>query len=380
MKLGFITTFDIKDVHKRSGTPFHMAHAFEKEGIELDYIDSLKKKLPIGFKAKRFWQRLVGGQEDSSRFNLHAMKHYATQVQKKLIGKDVQALVAHILNPVAYLDCKQPIVLWTDAVYASLIGFYDGISYHSASTIQQANTMTAESLSRCGLAIFSSEWAANNAKELYGANKDKIKVVPFGANIDCTNSLSDIKNMLKTRPRDRVKLLFLGKEWHRKGGDIVLKTAKALHAAGQNVELNIVGCNPPAFEKIPEYVNCFGYTSKHTSKGKAKIIELLNSSHFLFLPSRAEAYGIAFCEASAFGLPSLTSNVGGIPTVVTDNINGMKFSLDATSDKYCDYITELMQNYSRYEELALSSFNEYEKRLNWSVAIQQVKRLIEEIL
>ncbi len=65
--------------------------------------------------------------------------------------------------------------------------------------------------------------------------------------------------------------------------------------------------------------------------------------------------------------------------MVKDNVNGMTFALDAPAAEYCDYIMNLMQNFSRYEELALSSFNEYETRLNWRVATQMVKKLIEEV-
>lgn len=47
--------------------------------------------------------------------------------------------------------------------------------------------------------------------------------------------------------------------------------------------------------------------------------------------------------------------------------------------KYCNYIIDLMSDYERYEELALSSFNEYKTRLNWDVAVSEVKKLILEI-
>jgi hypothetical protein len=39
----------------------------------------------------------------------------------------------------------------------------------------------------------------------------------------------------------------------------------------------------------------------------------------------------------------------------------------------------LMQNYGRYEELVLSSFNEYQTRLNWGTATTTVKKLIEDL-
>jgi glycosyltransferase involved in cell wall biosynthesis len=112
----------------------------------------------------------------------------------------------------------------------------------------------------------------------------------------------------------------------------------------------------------------------------ALITQLLHDSHFLFVPSRAEAFGIVFCEANAYGLPCLTSYVGGISTIVKDNINGMTFALDAPVARYCDYILDLMRDYSRYEALALSSFNEYQTRLNWNSAVLHVKNLIQEKL
>lgn len=379
MKLAYATTFDGRDVSNWSGTPHYMSNAFAAEGLEVNHIGSLARRLPPGFKLKQFWKQLACGQRESPRFNIVAAKYYSEQVSQQLKSLNTQVVIAPQINPIAYLDCKQPIVLWTDALYASLIGFYPAFSNHSASSIEQGNKITMECLERTKLAIFSSDWAARSALELYGISEEKVKVVPFGANIQCHHTTQDIRDMLTMRSRDTVKFLFLGKHWHRKGGDIVFKVAKALHAAGQKVEVNFVGCHPPKGEEIPPYIICHGFISKRTPEGVARITQLLRESHFLFVPSRAEAYGIVFCEASAFGLPSLTSYVGGIATVVKDHVNGMTFALDAPAETYCAYIMNLMQDYSKYEELALSSFNEYESRLNWKVATDSVKRLIQEI-
>jgi glycosyltransferase involved in cell wall biosynthesis len=380
MKLAYATTFDSNDVINWSGTPFHMANAFIQESIQIERIGDLERRLQPYFKAKQFWKKITCGQRESPRFNITAAKHYSAQVAQRLSTMDVQAIISPLINPIAYLETKQPTILWTDALYASLVGFYPVFNNHSATSIAQGNTITQECLARCKLAIFSSDWAARGALELYGASKEKVKVVPYGSNIDCKHTLDDIRVILKSRSRHTVKLLFLGKQWYRKGGDIVFNITKALHHAGQSVELNFVGCQPPKNYDIPSYIKCHGFISKRTPEGVAKITRLLTESHFLFLPSRAEACAMAFSEGNAFGLPSLTSHVGGISTVVKDHINGMTFGLDASAETYCTYIMDLMQNYSRYEELALSSFNEYQTRLNWSASIKQVKKLIEEVL
>ncbi len=380
MKLAFVSNFNALDIHKRSGTPFHMAKAFESQGVEIHYIGSLKTHVPFGFKIKNLWKKLIGAKQESSRNNTYAMQHYAKQVDEQLSHIKVDAILAHISNPIAYIKSKTPIILWTDGLYAGMLGFVTHFSKDPQTTIQQANEGTSAALSHCKLALFSSEWAANSAIEIYGMAKEKVKVVPFGANIEKKNSLTDVKAFLKLRTPKIIKLLFVGKEWKRKGGDVVFKVAKKLHAQGHAVELNFVGCYPPPHEEIPSYIKCHGFISKRTPLGMKQITDLLSESHFLFVPSRAEPFGIVFCEANSFGLPCLTSYVGGIGTIVKDRVNGMTFALDSPTEAYCDYITHLMQNYRKYEELALSSFHEFEARLNWDVTTSQVKNLIQTLL
>ncbi|MFZ2316161.1 MAG: glycosyltransferase family 4 protein [Gammaproteobacteria bacterium] len=376
MRIAYASTFDAKDVHNWSGTPYHMSQALCHTGMEINYIGSLKRKLPHGFKAKQIFKKYVCDQRESPRFNITAAQHYSQQVARQLETLSVDAIVSPLINPIAYLDSDKPIVLWTDAVYASLLGFYPPFAYHSANTISQGNQITASCLDRCKLAIFSSDWAANNAIELYGANRDKVKVVPFGANIDQHPSLSEIRDIIKQRAQDKIKLLFLAKSWERKGGDIVLAVAKALHEAGCAVELTVVGYAPPNLCSIPSYVTCLGFVSKHNAEGKQRIRQLLADTHFLFVPSRAEAYGIVFCEANAFGVPCLTTYIGGIGTIVKNHVNGMTFGLNASVSEYCNYIVDLMSDRSRYEEMAFAAYHEYESRLNWKVAASQVKQLI----
>ncbi len=356
-----------------------MAKQLEAQGIEFDYIHRLKKRAAPLFKIKQRLQKVFTGHRDSFSYYPPSLQYYAQQVAEQLAHTNAQAVIAPLLAPIAYLDCAQPIIFWTDALPTSLLHFYPGSRRLTDASIQQMHAITEETLHRTRLAIFSSDWAARYALERYGVQPEKIKVVPFGANIDRQHSLADIKQIIKNRDKRVIKLLFLGKDWFRKGGDIVLNVAKALASTGQAVELAIVGCKPP-LDDLPAFVKCYGFISKQTAEGRAQIEKLLRDSHFLFMPSRAEAYGIVFCEANAFGLPCLTSFVGGIATVIKNNINGMTFSLESSVTTYCDYITHLMQHPTDYENLALSSFHEYETRLNWGVATGTVKKLIEDII
>src|SRR3990167_3728943 len=241
MQIAYTTTFDATDVHNWSGTPFYMSHALKDADMPVEYHGNLKRKLPPLFKIKQAFSKFICDQRESPRFNITAAQSYSQQIAERLKSTTADVIVSPLINPIAYLDCKQPIVLWTDAVYAQLLGFYPPFAYHSAETIKQGNAITASCLSRCELAIFSSDWAARGAIELYGADKNKVKIVPFGANIETYPSIDEIKSAIKQRSTNTIQLLFLAKSWERKGGDVVLAVAKALHEAGHAVQCHIVG-------------------------------------------------------------------------------------------------------------------------------------------
>jgi glycosyltransferase involved in cell wall biosynthesis len=172
------------------------------------------------------------------------------------------------------------------------------------------------------------------------------------------------------------KLLFIGVDWIRKGGDISIKAAELLNQRGIKTELDIVGCNPPG--EVPSFVKVHGFVSKKTEEGRKLLDKLFKESHFLILPSRAECSGIVFAEASSFGVPSLSTRVGGIPTTIQDGRNGQTFPLHEGHEKYCDFIERLMFSKQEYEKLAISSFREYSERLNWESSGRRVYELIQE--
>jgi glycosyltransferase involved in cell wall biosynthesis len=227
--------------------------------------------------------------------------------------------------------------------------------------------------------IYASEWAANGAIRHYQADPAKIRIVPWGANFECTNTIHDIRGIVDSRPKDRCKLFFFGFDWQRKRGDFALEVARRLNQSGLKTELTAATIAPTLDEPIPDFVK-FITINKTTKPGLNQLFRVLSESHFLILPTLADASPYALPEACAFGLPCLTTDVGGIPTMIRDDINGRAFSVKAGVENYCSYISDLFANYSQYESLAFSTFHEYESRLNWSTAGQTVKKLLEELI
>lgn len=68
------------------------------------------------------------------------------------------------------------------------------------------------------------------------------------------------------------------------------------------------------------------------------LYDILYRSHFLILPTEFEAFGIVFCEASAYGMPSIAANVGGVSQPIREGKNGFLLSPNATAEEYAEKI------------------------------------------
>lgn len=385
MKLAYVTTYDstkLTGSDEWSGSGYYIAQSLKYQGIDVDHVGPLTD--PTLFKAirklKRHYYQLVYKKHYEKNPDPQTLKNYAHQIGRKLTEQKAQIVFSATVEPISYLECDLPIAFWADATFANLADFYPQYSNLHPNVIYHWHQMEKLALEKCQLAIYSSDWAAQSAIDFYQADPDKVKVVPFGANINNKLDFTQIKDAIASRPTDICKLLFIGVEWIRKGGDIAYAVAKQLNQLGLNTELTIVGCQPQIDEPMPEFIKSLGFISKSTNEGKQKIQKLILDSHFLIMPTIADCTPIAFCEANSLGVPCLSTNVGGIPTIIQDDNNGKLFELNSDTSEYCDYIQYLFADYSRYQQLAFNSFSTYESRLNWQVAGHRVKSLLTKLI
>jgi glycosyltransferase involved in cell wall biosynthesis len=378
VRLAYVTTYDAAEIDRWSGLGSFIAKALSMAHLDIEYIKTPPPSPWVLWsnRARNVLPRLQGRRYLTTR-NSRLARSHARYLEAQLAATDADIVFSPGSIPISLLDCLQPIVFWTDASFAAMLGFYPEYRNLSPASVREGNQMEQSALDRSRLAIYSSDWAAETARAAYQVDPGKIRVVPFGANIDIDHGLDDVRGFVRHRGRDTCRLLFAGVDWQRKGGDLVLRIAADLTARGIPVELDVLGCTPPV--ETPDYVRVHGFVSKSSPGGDDLIRGLFKQAHFLLLPSRAETYGVVFAEASAYGLPSLATRVGGIPTVVQDRKNGQTFSLDAPASAYADYVADLFARPADYEALALSSFAEYEARLNWGVAGRNVAALVEAI-
>lgn len=169
-------------------------------------------------------------------------------------------------------------------------------------------------------------------------------------------------------------------DWERKGGDIALKTCKLLNDNGIKTTLHIVGIKNLDDEvaKLP-FVDNIGFLNKNVPQEYKQLLNIISSCHCLLLPTKAECAGIAFSEASAFGLPILTYNTGGISNYVIDGENGYALPVNSTKLDFYRKIEYCLKT-GILKEMSIKGLSLYRKKLNWDHFGEEVYNLIKSLL
>ena len=368
LKIAFLTSTNPNDKKSWSGIHFFMFQSLKNHFSTVDAIgpiDNLLLKSLGGInKITRFFLK-KGYNHNNSIIRSYLL---SLTINRKINKKKYDIIFAPAASTeVAFIKTKVPIIYLSDSSFGQLNGYYDVFSNLFKVSIRESNYIEQRGIDKASYFVYPSKWAADYVLKEYNVDKSKLSIVPFGANIDEKH----IKYIEKTRKKDdEFKLLFLGVYWERKGGDIVFDTFKFLLEKGYDVSLTICGCVPPVNH---EKMKVYPFLNKNIEADINKLTTIIQESHVLFVPTRADCSPIVFCEASAFGLPIITTDTGGVSSVVKDGVNG--FCLPISSDTY-DYfikISELINDPDKYRKLSKSSRKRYEEELNWEKLSLSIK-------
>ena len=360
-RLIFLSPHDPHDVGTWSGTAHSIYDALTKatervEIVHARWTDFIARKLLRLL-------RKIGVPTDYTRSALYAYLA-SLEASARLRFAQGEVIVAVAAAPYLFaLKTSRPLIFVSDATFASIRRIYTSFADMPRWLVADADRVERIALHRSKRVLFCSEWASTSAIADYGVSPTAISVLPLGPNIR-DEVISRYRTTKIADFAEGVRLLFIGADWDRKGGPIVMEIKRVLNSLGVACELFLVG-NCPKDMSMEDGIHVLGRLDKSDDGQLQKLCSLFESAHFFVLPTTAEAYGIVFSEAQAFGCPSLTYAVGGTPTAVLDGITGYTLPMGDKARDFAETICSLIQNPRQYEQMSMNCRARYESEANW---------------
>ena len=376
MKVIYAYELDADDINVQSGHPYSILTQLECGGNEVVRAFPLSQRMRYPHQWKSYYHRYRGRIYRTDREPAY-LRSLARQIERRVQDVAADVLVAPGSHVVADLHTSHPKIFVADATFANVLDFYDTFTGCAPEFVRQGHDQDRKALANCVAAVYPSTWAAQSAIADYGASPAKIHVIPFGGNLIPPEEAT-VRTWIDQRAFDRLRILFIGRDWYRKGADTVLATCDVLDRRSVPLRLDLVGVEHVPV--LPTYARLHGRLDKRNPEQRRQLEDLLRQAHFLFVPSRAENYGMVFCEAAAFGVPSLATSVGGIPAAVQHGQTGFTLPTGTKPEAFADLLHEVFADPSRHKGLAWTSSQEYRARLSWDAFGTRFRHLIEKVL
>jgi glycosyltransferase involved in cell wall biosynthesis len=195
-----------------------------------------------------------------------------------------------------------------------------------------------------------SSHVSRSLREQYGIDESRIECIRIGSNIDIppAQAITEARHAGK-------RILFVGIDWERKGGPQLVEAFGKVLLRHPDAQLTIIGCSP-----LVDVANC-------EVLGRLPLAEI--SKHYLAstvfcLPTRNEPFGIVFLEAFAHRLPIVSTDVGALPDIVQNGVNGYTVPPD-NIDAMAEKLIELIGSPAKCQQFGQSGFEHLCRHYTW---------------
>lgn len=360
LKVGVVSQYNPEtDKSAHSGILFMINQSLKKAGYETIWIENKKSFWYTQLGRIPFLLRKIGIRKFMyyfDRTHLGVKLQYSTMDLKKANECDFIVAIHYFHVPLC-VGIEKPVVYHSDAVFELVNDYY----LHDVS---RWNALQAEKIEQIALDkswrhLSSSYWRHNSLLHHYKQNPSKCAVLLYGPCMD-VSSLRHHKYDGK-----ELRILFMGVDWIRKGGDIAVETVSLLNKRGIKSKLTIVGIKEiPKICQNKAYIEFLGFLNKNEKSQYDVLKRTMENTDLFLLPTKAECSGVVFSEAESVGIPVLTYDTGGVGSYVIDGKTGYRLTEGASAKDFADKI-EYILNENLLEDLSVQAKKYAKANLNW---------------
>jgi glycosyltransferase involved in cell wall biosynthesis len=246
---------------------------------------------------------------------------YARRALQSNGWRDLDALFVHTLTIALFATPfyeQVPTVLSLDATPINFdsVGRLYGHEPHPGAVERIKRHIVRRAVSRADAFVSWSAWAKASLVDDYGADPERVLVAAPGADLDLFPKRIDRSN------HGPVRILFVGGDFPRKGGDVLLQAFR--ERLRGRAELHFVTAYQMADEEGV-------FIHNGVKPNSPELLELFAGADIFALPTRGDCLAVVLGEAMAASLPIITTAVGAHAEAVEHGESGLLVPPDDAS-------------------------------------------------
>tara|TARA_R110002049_G_scaffold83801_6_gene213257 strand:- start:241 stop:1104 length:864 start_codon:yes stop_codon:yes gene_type:complete len=198
------------------------------------------------------------------------------------------------------------------------------------------------------------------------------KVVCIGAGVN----LERIPEFNENRRYDAEEILFVGADFERKGGHLLLEAFGGVRNRHPRSILHIVGPRGGPPVGLPmDGVVWHGHLRKHVSEENERLETLFRRASLFVLPSLYEPFGIAPVEAMMHGIPAVVSRGWALQESVAHGETGFH-TPPGDAGALCQILGQALSIPEKLRDMGKNARRRAVERFTWKRTVSNMKKAI----
>lgn len=286
----------------------------------------------------------------------------AARAMRAMQRKPEMVLQVHAL----FAQSSSPTVLYIDCTHAQSADLWPAWNPLRGATLRdwylQERAIYASSQH---LFAFSAATKASLVDD-YGMDPAKVTVTGAGVNF------ASLPTLQPSSGTDAPTILFIGNDFVRKGGIVLLEAFRQVREVLPNARLRLVGVDPG----LPEQpgVEVLGRIADRT-----RIAALYADADVFAVPSFFDPFPLVALEAMSFGLPVVASRQMGTPEMIEDGTTG-RLVEPGDSNALAAALLQLLLDPEPAAKIGVAARRDIEQRFTWDAVVSRMAPVLDDLL